>query len=296
MSHKTKIITACALFIIAISINAQKNDESIAASKVEKIAGNFKFTEGPAADAQGNVYFTDIPNHLILAWTINNELDTFRTESGRANGLFFDKAGNLYVCEGQEGRISLTTSKGVYKVIAKQYNGKRFNQPNDLWVDLKGGIYFTDPKYGSNDTLLDQDGMHVYYIKPNGEIIRVCDDLIKPNGIIGSADARQLYITDAQAGKTFKYAINDDGTLADKKLFIELGCDGMTIDINNNLYLTPRGSNNIEIYSPNGILLESIEVNERPSNVCFGGKKNNELFITARTSLYRVKTNTKGAR
>jgi len=297
-----------ALFLIVFALMSCANkttkkkvveDESqtkpFVVSEVEKLAGNFTFTEGPAVNAQGDVYFTDIRKHLILKWTAENKLDTFRTNTGRANGLYFDKDGNLLICEGQKGQISSINPDGNYKTIASEYNGKRFNQPNDIWPDAKGGIYFTDPKYGENDTDLSQDGMHTYYIKPDrSSVIRVSNDLEKPNGVLGTPDGKTLYITDAQAGKTYKYDILKDGTLKNKTLFVDLGCDGMTLDKEGNVYFTTNGNHAVDIFSPAGELLTSIEVPEQPSNVCFSGRNNNQLFITARTSIYRVKLNTTG--
>jgi gluconolactonase len=274
---------------------AENQAESFMGSELEKLAGGFTFTEGPAVDAQGNVYFTDIPNHLILIWTFDNTLDTFRMNSGRANGLFFDKDENLLVCEGEKGQITSTSPDGAYKAIATQYNGKRFNQPNDIWPDPKGGVYFTDPKYGDDETELSQDGMHVYYINPSHTaVIRVVDDFEKPNGVLGTPDGKILYVTDAQAKKTYKYAIQEDGSLANKTLFVELGCDGMTIDKAGNVYFTTSGKQAVDIFSPSGQLVKSIAVPEKPSNLCFSGKDKNQLFITARTSIYRVKLDTQG--
>jgi gluconolactonase len=277
---------------------AQKDEnqpESFIVSELEKLAGGFTFTEGPAVDAQGNVYFTDIPNHLILIWTLDDKLDTFRINSGRANGLYFDKDENLLVCEGEKGQITSTSPENDYKAIATQYDGKRFNQPNDIWPDGKGGVYFTDPKYGGEDIGLPQDGMHVYYINPNHtSIIRVCDDFEKPNGVLGTPDGKILYVTDAQAGKTYKYDIQEDGSLANKTLFVEFGCDGMTTDKAGNMYLSTGGKQVVDIFSPSGELLESIVVPEKPSNLCFSGKDRNQLFITARTSIYRVELDTEG--
>ncbi|MDY0104694.1 MAG: SMP-30/gluconolactonase/LRE family protein [Lentimicrobium sp.] len=301
MKNITLLLTAFVLISCAYrsAENKVQNDgakaESLIVSELEKLAGGFSFTEGPAVDAQGNVYFTDIPNHLILIWTLEDKLDTFRTESGRANGLYFDKDENLLVCEGEKGQITSTSPDGNYKAIATQYDGKRFNQPNDLWPDGKGGVYFTDPKYGGDDTDLPQDGMHVYYINPeHTSVIRVCDDFEKPNGVLGTPDGKILYVTDAQAGKTYKYDIQVDGSLANKNLFVEAGCDGMTMDKAGNVYFTTGGKQAVDIFSPSGELLESIEVPEKPSNLCFGGKDRNQLFITARTSIYRVQLNTEG--
>lgn len=278
--------------------NNQKNDaewETVVVGEIEKLAGDFQFTEGPAVDATGNVYFTDIPNNRIFIWTLDNKLDTFSLNSGQANGLYFDKDENLLACERVNSQVSLTSPKGVKTAIATEYNGKRFNQPNDIWPDKKGGAYFTDPKYGGEDDELSQDGMHVYYIIPDhNTVIRVCDDFEKPNGIIGTPDGKILYVTDAQAGMTYKYDIQEDGSLKNKTIFVEFGCDGMTLDKDGNVYLTTSGKKAVDIFSPEGELLESIEVPEKPSNVCFGGKNRNQLFITARTSIYRVELNSQG--
>lgn len=269
--------------------------EILVVNELEKLAGGFSFTEGPAVDHLGNVYFTDIPNNLILIWTTDDKLDTFRVNSGRANGLYFDKDENLLACEGEKGQITSTSPDGVYVPIATAYNGIRFNQPNDIWPDGKGGIYFTDPKYGGDNSELPQQGMHVYYITPGyTSVIRVCDDLEKPNGVIGTPDGKTLYVTDNQAGKTYKYDIQEDGSLKNKTLFVELGCDGMTIDTEGNVYLTTNGKNAVDIFSPSGDLLRSIEVPEKPSNLCFGVKYRDRLFITARSSIYRIKLNMKG--
>lgn len=269
--------------------------DSPQAKDPEKLATGFRFTEGPAVDADGNVYFTDIPNNWILVWTVDNRLDTFSKKSGGANGLFFDKDENLLACEGESGSITSTSPKGVKKPIAATFNGNRFNKTNDLWPDGKGGVYFTDPRYGGGDTPLPQDGEHVYYIKPGGKsVLRVCDDLVKPNGIIGTPDSKTLYVTDAGDGKTYKYDIKKDGSLKNKTLFASVGCDGMTIDTEGNLYLTTGGKKGVDVFSPSGKLLKYIEVPEKPSNVCFGGKNRDELYITARTSLYRIKMDTHG--
>mgnify|MGYP006441781621 FL=1 len=251
------------------------------------------FTEGPAADKTGNVYFTDIPNNHILIWKTEQQLDTFQLKSGGANGLYFDKNENLLVCEGGKGRIATYQQDKEYQVIASTYKDKRFNQPNDLWPDKKGGIYFSDPKY-AKDPQLPQDGEHVYYIKPDSGVVRVADDFKKPNGIIGTPDGKTFYITDTEKNKTFQYEVNSNGTLTDKELFVDKGSDGMILDKNGNLYLTTISNDQVEVYSAEGEKLASVEVPEKPSNVCFGGKKNDELYITARTSLYRVKTNTQG--
>ncbi|WP_282038757.1 SMP-30/gluconolactonase/LRE family protein [Saccharicrinis aurantiacus] len=288
-----QIVIACLFFTNKLysqnSATSKFESAPVIIGEVEKLAGGFVFTEGPAVDKEGNVFFTDVRQHLIMRWSINQELDTFKVNSGRANGLYFDKKGNLLVCEGEKGQITSISRNGDYKIVASEYKGIRFNQPNDIWVDKKGGVYFTDPLYGGNDSDILQDGMHVYHIHPKSNIVtRVCDDLEKPNGLIGAPDGKTLYVTDAQAGKTYKYDIDKNGVLQNKTLFVGVGCDGMTIDIKNNVYITPRGESTVDVYSPSGELVNSIKIPERPTNVCFGGENRNHLFITARTSIYRV--------
>ena len=262
-------------------------------AEVEKLAGNFNFTEGPAADVEGNVYFTDIPNNRIHKWSLDGKLNTFRENSGGANGLFFDKSGNLLICEGGGRRLISISPRGKVTVLAERYQNKRFNSLNDLWIDPKGGVYFTDPRYGPRDGM-EQDGEHVYYLSPDRkDLVRVIDDMTRPNGVIGTADGRKLYVADHGAGKTFSYAINGDGTLSDKELLAPEGSDGMTIDNEGNIYLT---TSVVAVYNKNGEKIEEIKIPERPANVCFGGKDRRTLFITARTSLYSIKMRVKDGR
>lgn len=250
-----------------------------------KLAGGFKFTEGPATDAKGNVYFSDIPNERIHKWSLDGQLTTFRENSGRANGLFFDKNGELLACEGGSRRVTRISMDGNVTILADSYQGKKLNSPNDLWIDGKGGVYFTDPRYGGEDDL-EQGGFHVYYIKPgSGEVVRVIDDLAKPNGVIGTKDGKQLYVADPGEGKTYVYEIQDDGSLANRKLAAPEGSDGMTLDQQGNLYLTRAG---VEVYDPSGKKIASLAIPERPANVTFGGKDGRTLFVTARTAFYSL--------
>lgn len=259
---------------------------------VAKLAGGFQFTEGPAADKQGNVYFTDIRNNRIHRWSLDGKLSAFLENSGGANGLFFDKDGNLIACAGGKGQLVSIDPQGAVTVLADRYNGKPFNSPNDLWIDPKGGIYFSDPRYGSRENL-PQDGEHVYYLAPDRkQVIRVIDDMIRPNGVLGTPDGKMLYVADHGANRTFSYHINPDGTLADKTLFAPQGSDGITMDKIGNVYLTAAA---VAIYDKHGTLIKTIDVPEQPSNVCFGGKDRKTLFITARTSLYSIPMLVKGA-
>ncbi|MFC1467703.1 SUMF1/EgtB/PvdO family nonheme iron enzyme [Verrucomicrobiota bacterium] len=258
-----------------------KGDVPLISGELEILGDEFEFTEGPAADANGKLYFSDLRTERIYSFSTGGNIEVFRENSGGANGLFFDAAGNLIACEGLNGRVTLNGDE----ILADG-----FNKPNDLWVDLKGGVYFTDPMYGRAEKI--RDGEHVYYIKPDrSEIVRVIDDFIRPNGLIGTPDGKTLYVADAGDQKIWKYTISPDGSLSGKTLFTEIRCDGMTLDATGNLYTTPGP---VEVYSPSGELIETIEVPARATNVAFGGVDRRTLFITARTYLCAIPMNIPG--
>lgn len=181
-------------------------------------------------------------------------------------------------------------------VLVNDFEGKRLNGPNDLWVDPKGGIYFTDPYYQRDywtHTTKEIQQESVYYLSPDkSKITNVANDLLKPNGIVGTSDGKMLYVADIEANKTYSYKINDNGSLGDKKLFTTLGSDGMTIDALGNVYLTGNG---VTVFNKQGEKIAHIDIKEPwTSNVCFGGKDFKTLFITAIKAVYTLKMNVKG--
>jgi gluconolactonase len=291
-----KAIAVVLVFAVVAGVSAAQPPSVVApGAQVQKLAGGLGFTEGPAADAQGNLYFSDIPNSRVYKWSLEGKLSTFLENTGGANGLFFDKSGNLCACQqnGDHNLISISAD-GKIAVLADKYNDKKFNSLNDLWIDPNsGGIYFTDPRYGNRDGM-EQGGEHVYYLTPDRKkVIRVIDDMTRPNGLIGTPDSKKLYVADHGGGKTFVYTINKDGTLTDKKLFAPEGSDGMTIDNEGNIYLT---TNVVAVYDKDGRKIEEIKIPEGPANVSFGGKDRKTLFITARTSLYSVVMRVQGVK
>jgi gluconolactonase len=269
-------------------------------AEVTLLADSFRFTEGPAVDNDGNVYFTDQPNNRILKWSVEDEkLSVFDENTGRANGLYFGKKGLLLSCSDMDNEIWEFDMKGNHRVLVAGFNGKKLNGPNDLWVHPNDGIYFTDPlykrDYWTRNLEMQQDGECVYYLSPDyKKLIRVADDLEKPNGIIGSPDGKLLYVADIKAGKTYVYEIQPDATLTNKKLFAPMGSDGMTIDCDGNIYLTGKG---ITVFNPKGEQIAHIPVIANwTANICFGGKDRKTLFITASEYLYSVKMNVAGVR
>ena len=281
-----------------IIANAQKNKSIIAqGAKVKTLAGGFSFTEGPAADQKGNVYFTDQPNDRIWVWSVDGRLSEFGS-FGRANGTYFDRDGRLLTCSDMDNELWSVGMDGSHIVLVAAFDGKKLNGPNDLWVHPQnGGIYFTDPLYRRNywtrDPTMQQEGQYVYYLRPDRKtVIKVATDLKQPNGIIGTPDGKKLYVADIGDRKTYVYDIQPDGTLANQKLFCSMGSDGMTIDSKGNVYLTGRG---VTVFNSKGVQIEQIPVEANwTANVCFGGKDMKTLFITASQYLYSIQMNVKG--
>lgn len=285
-----------AIFLVGLlssPVASQLDQNSLIApgATLKQIARGFGFLEGPAIDPDGTLYFSDVINERIHSWNPTSGTNIFVEKSGQANGLYFDLDGQLLICEMGNRRVTARDAQNSVTILANEFNGQQLNSPNDLWVNPRGGIYFTDPRYGpkDNNVTIDED---VYYISPDRtEIKRVADDLIRPNGIIGTPDGWQLYIADHGAGRTYVYTANADGSLTNKRLFATQGSDGMTIDQKGNLYLTGQ---DVTIYSPGGKLIGSIAVPETPANLTFGGPEGRTLFIAARTSLYSLEMNVNG--
>lgn len=259
-------------------------------TKPTLISKQFSFTEGPAVDRDGNIFFTDQPNNKIWKYTTEGELKLFTDDASRANGMYFDLSGNLVACADEEGQLVSFNSAAEKTVLTPGYKGTRLNGPNDCWIDSKGGIYFTDPYYERDYWKEPKPKPHkqnVYYL-PRGavESFIVDEEIIKPNGIVGSADGKHLFVADIEGNKTYKYEIQPDGKLSNKKLFTAMGSDGMTIDDRGNVYLTGNG---VTIFNPEGEKISHIPIEEGwTGNLCFGGKKRNELFITASKGVYTL--------
>lgn len=302
-------ITALAMGIIlnvAMVSKAQTTQSTLIApgAKVEKLAGDFQFTEGCTTDKDGNVYFVDQPNNRIMKWDVTeNKISTFMQPSGYSNGMTFDNKGNLIACADEKNEMwSIDVKTKEKKVILNgQLDGKFFNAPNDVWCHpTTGRIYFTDPYYrrtwwaqSRGERIASEMPQCVYFLEPDtGKVTRIIEDFRQPNGIIGSPDGKQLYVADIGGRKTWVYDIKADGTLENKKSFCDAGSDGMTIDSQGNVYLTSR---TVQVFDKTGKKIEDITVPEGPANVCFGGKDMQTLFITARTGFYAVRMQVKGA-
>ncbi|MDF1702596.1 MAG: SMP-30/gluconolactonase/LRE family protein [Planctomycetota bacterium] len=260
----------------------------------ERVATGFRFTEGPAADAEGHVFFSDIPNERIHRFDITTGKTTvFREQSGRANGLMFDTAGALVACEG--GRRQVVRIQGeTATVLASHWKSKRLNSPNDLALDAHGGVWFTDPRYGRRQDDREIDVEAVYYRDAQGGVtqMRASPLLVKPNGILLARDGRTLYVAASRGKKVLAYAVTRPGVLAAPRVFATMdleargGPDGMCLDARGNVYAA--GQNHIWVWAPDGKPIAKLPVPEGPANCTFGGPARRTLYVTARTSLYRM--------
>ncbi len=261
-------------------------------AKVRKLAGGFKFVEGPAWDVRTNaLYFSDIPAAQIVRYA-DGKTEVANDASGQSNGLMFDKQGKLIACEHAGRRVSRATLGQPGQDIVTQYEGKKLNSPNDLWIDPEGGIYFTDPRYGPRDNMeLDKEA--VYYVTVDGKITRVIDDLVRPNGIALSPNGKLLYVVDNGADKLYRYPVKGPGRIGKgQRIAYVTHPDGMTLDKEGRLYVTCLSG--VWVLDSDGKWLGVIETPEQPSNCTFGGPGWHTLFITARTSLYAIDTLTRG--
>jgi gluconolactonase len=290
------------LALLALATLAVQAESVLApGATLQKLAGGFRFTEGPTCDARGNLYFTDQPNDRILQWSVRGELSTWLQPGGRANGLMFDAQGNLIACAEAKNELwSIATNRTV-TVLVTNFQGKILNGPNDVWIAPGGALYFTDPFYKRSwgDTnAVRVDDEKVYLLSADRQTVRpVINDLKKPNGITGTPDGQKLYATDIRDNKTWRFDILPDGSLTNKTFFCNKGSDGMTIDEEGNVYLCATGqTNGVSVFNPAGKLIDHIAVPEKWSaNVSFGGPDHRTLFITASESLYAIQLRVKGA-
>jgi gluconolactonase len=291
------IVVGMALLVLTTAVGAREGTGILAdGAKLTKLSSDFEFTEGPAADSKGNIFFTDQPNDRIMKWSTDGKITTFLHPAGRSNGLCFDAKGNLWACADGQNELWRITPSGKHEVILKDHEGKLFNGPNDVWIRPDGGIYFTDPYYERpywHRGPKDYTGEWVFYLAPDHKTLKsVAMDLVRPNGIIGTPDGKTLYVADIDGKKTYAFDIQTDGSLANKRLFCELGSDGMTIDNEGNVYLTGQG---VTVFDKTGRQLEKIDVAEPwTANICFGGKDRRTLFITASKSVYTIRTRVHG--
>ena len=299
MKSNYNLVFIATFFLCINSCSSQGGALITEGATLMQVSDEFSFTEGPASDKEGNVFFTDQPNDKILKWNANdNTISVFKEPAGRANGLYFDHDGNILAAADEKNEIWRIDKNGNVDTLITHFEGKKLNGPNDIWVDSKGGIYFTDPYFQRpywERTEPEIVERKVYYISPDMKSVKsIAEGFVLPNGIIGTPDGNTLYVADVGDQKTYSYPINADGSLGEKKLFTTMGSDGMTLDNNGNVYLTGNG---VTVFNSSGEQIEHIPVEEEwTANVTFGGPDQDILFITAKGSVYTLQMNVHGVR
>lgn len=275
-------------------------------AQIKNLGSGYSFTEGPAVDKDGNVFFTDQPNDIIYKWTASTGIITpFLEGTGRSNGMAFDKDGYLIACADMHGELWKIAPDGSHTVLVDNYEGKLLNGPNDVWINpVNGGMYITDPmfprgywddddprKQGWEPTHSEQaatgKGGHVYYLAPGATtLVRVTTDAgwdadSWPNGVVGTPDGKKLYVNKwagDNMGGTWVFDINADGTLSNMEKFVDMGGDGMSMDDRGNIYIS--NGLGVVVFDPDGIELVTIFTGGGATNNVFAGADQKTLFIT----------------
>ncbi len=258
--------------------------------QVRTVSGWYRFTEGPARDLEGGVYFSDLVGKQIYHWRTDGQVELVRAGEP-TNGLATGPDGTLYGCEPYQRQVVRIDKAGSSHVLCDAFDEKPFNSCNDLWVDAAGGVYFTDPLY-SKDRERHQGGDYVFYLPKGGPPKRVAADLVRPNGIVGTPDGKHLYVVDDGATKTWRYDIGAQGELTNKTLFVEAGADGMALDAQGRVYLVAE---TVLVFSPKGDKVAELDMPLRPTNLTFGGADNKLLFVTGKWVVYIIEMKVAGA-
>lgn len=263
--------------------------------KVEKVAAKLKFADGPVWSTDGFLIFCDSPSNKLMKFTPGEGVALFRDESNGAGGLALDDKGRLYVAETRLRRVIRLDKKGKLDVLAEKWEGKQLNAPNDLVVSKNGDVYFTDPAFGKQSEARQLDFYGVYHISPKGELSVVAKPQGRPNGIALSPNGKSLYVSNTDERNVRAYDVAKNGLVSAERVLIE-GIPGapagLKTDEKGNIYVSAEG---VVVYSPEGKHLRTIELSEPPGNLAFGDPDLQTLYITARTSVYRIRLHVKGS-
>jgi gluconolactonase len=270
---------------------AQENGEE----QMLRVAVGFRFTEGPVWSREGFLLFSDVPNNRIMKYVPGEKPVMFRENANGANGNVFDAQGRLYTCESHTRRVVRMEKKGEMQILADKWEGKRLNAPNDIVVRKDGHVYFTDPAFGNQADARELDFYGVYHITPKGELRLVAKPVGRPNGIAFSHNGRVLYVANSDEHLVRAYDVDRNGEVSNERVVIS-GVDGVPdgirVDEKGNIYVAANG---VAIYDAQGKFIETLGIAETPANCAFGDADLQTLYITARTALYRIRRDVKGA-
>jgi gluconolactonase len=286
------MIRHVALLALTVSLVAAQDFSEI---HIEKVEAGHTFTEGPVWSREGFLLFSDVPKDVIVKHAPGQKAEKFREKSNGANGNTFDAQGRLYTCESRTRRVVRTDKKGNLETLVERFEGKRLNAPNDIVVRHDGQIYFTDPAFGNQADARELDFYGVFHVTPKGQISVVAKPKGRPNGIALSPNGKILYIGNSDERNIRAYDLDGKGDPSNERVLIQDidGVpDGMKVDEKGNLYVTARG---VHVFNAHGVKLTTIELGETPANCAFGEPDFQTLFVTARTSVYRIRLDVKGS-
>lgn len=281
-----------AIFIALVSVAAAQNFDDL---KIDRIAGGYVYADGPVWSQDGHLVFSDVPAANVLKWMPGLPPVVLRDNANGPAGNTFDQQGRLYTCETHARRVVRTDKKGRVEVLADKYQGKRLNAPNDIVVRRDGEIYFTDPAFGKQQDSRELDFYGVYRLSRKGELEVVAKPRGRPNGIAISPNGKVLYVGNSDERNIRVYDLDKTGAASNERVLvpnIDGIPDGIRIDEKNDIYVAAR---RILVFSPEGKPLGEILTPEAPSNCAFGDPDFQSLYITARTSVYRVRLDVKGS-
>jgi gluconolactonase len=280
-----------ALLLIPICLSAQDFSDI----KIEKASAGLTFTEGPVWHKDGYLLFSDVPNSRIHRFDPGKGTTVYMENTNRTNGNTFDTQGRLYRCETGERRVTRTDRKGRVEVLADRWEGKRLNATNDIVVRRDNHIYFTDPAFGSRMDTLELDFFGIYHIPSKGAMELVARWKGRPNGIAIAPNGRTLYVADTDGRLVKAFDLDRNGKASNERVAIsgvDGPPDGIKVDEKGNIYVTCRG---LAVYAPDGKRLAMIEIPETPANCAWGDADYRGMYITARTSVYRIRLDVKGS-
>lgn len=263
--------------------------------RVERVAAGYMYTEGPAWSRDEFLYFSDVPTNRIIKAGHGEKAVIARENSAGASGNAFDSRGNFYSCETRGRRVIRMDKNGKVDVLAEVFEGKRLNAPNDIVVRRDGHAYFTDPAFGRQADTRELDFYGVYHIPPKGPVEVVAKPKGRPNGIDLAPNGRILYVANSDERAIYAYDLDGKGAAANERVLItkvDGPPDGLCVDEKGTLYVAAR---NLAIYSPEGKLMHTVDIAETPRNCAFGDPDYQGLYITAQTSVYRIRLKVKGA-
>ena len=247
MTYKSYFLILALLLGLTACVHTQSNAIVAEGEAPVRLSDSYSFTEGPATDARGNVYFTDQPNNRIYRWDCESgEITLFTDQSGRSNGMYFDAQGNLIACADMDNQLWSFDMKGQHNILVTDYREKLLNGPNDVWISKDGSYYLTDPyfkrDYWTRNPERQQPVEGLYYMAPGSkQLIMLDSTLNQPNGLVGTPDGKHLYVAEAKANRILRYDIQPNGSLMNRQVFANMGSDGMTIDDRGNIYVTGDG-------------------------------------------------------